>query len=212
MKEAQLIDLGTMPYSSALEIQREILDSVLAGGPNTLLFVEHDRVMTLGANFHEQNLLLTLEEYGKRGIDVEKVDRGGDVTFHNPGQLVIYPIFDTAIAGRDLHRWLRALEETMLQTCAALGLSARRFQPHTGAWIDDRKVAAIGVKIRRWVSMHGIALNCNNDLSPFQWIIPCGIENYGVTSLSAELGRDVSVHEAKPLVLAAFKEVFGLKF
>ena len=145
-------------------------------------------------------------------MEIAKSDRGGDVTFHGPGQLVIYPVFDTALAGRDLHRWLRGLEETMIRTCASFGIEAYRFAPHTGAWVNDLKIAAIGVKIRRWISMHGIALNCDNDLSPFDWIVPCGIQNYGVTNLTEQLGREVTLDEAKPAVQKAFEEVFSLKF
>lgn len=206
------MDLGRLSYSEALEVQKETLESVLAGAPNTLLLLEHDRVLTLGANFHDKNLLLAPELYAQRGIEVAKADRGGDVTFHGPGQLVMYPIFDTAICGRDLHKWLRALEEAMIRTCTEFGLQSRRFPPHTGVWVEDRKVAAIGVKIRRWISMHGIALNCDNDLAPFSWIVPCGIADYGVTSLTEELGRTVTIEEAKPVVTAAFSDVFGLEF
>jgi lipoate-protein ligase B len=201
-------DLGRMSYQECLAIQLSTLDDVLAGGEDTLLFVEHDPVLTLGANFHEENLLLSLPEYAKRGIEVVRTDRGGDVTYHGPGQLVIYPIFDVAKRGRDLHRWLRDLEETMLVTLASMGLEGRRFPPHTGAWIGDKKVAAIGIKVKRWVSMHGIALNCSNDLGPFHLVIPCGIQGYGVTSLSVELGRAVDLPEAKTVVEAAFRQLF----
>ena len=212
MKAAQILDLGNATYSEALAVQKQTLEEVLSGGTNTLIFVEHDRVLTLGASFHEKNLLLSADQYEQRGVEIVKTDRGGDVTFHGPGQLVIYPIFDTALCGRDLHKWLRGLEETMIRTCAAFGIEAYRFPPHTGAWTNDLKIAAIGVKIRRWVSMHGIALNCDADLNPFDWIVPCGIQNYGVTSLSQELGTDVTIEETKPVVIQAFADVFQLEF
>lgn len=210
--KAELVDLGHLSYSEATSIQLATLEAVAAGTrPDTLFFVEHDPVLTLGANFHEQNLLLAPDEYARRGISIEKTERGGDVTFHGPNQLVIYPVFNVANHGKDLHRWMRDLEETMLLTLSSLGLEGYRFPPHTGAWVNGRKVAAIGVKIRRWVSMHGIALNCNNDLSTFDLIVPCGIEDFGVTSLSQELVREVTVEEVKPRVVEAFVEVFGLQ-
>ncbi len=205
----QILDLGVVEYLEAWERQKEVVESVLAGQVDTLIFVEHPPVLTLGASFHEENLLLTLPEYESRGIAVHRTDRGGDVTYHGPGQLVIYPIFNLERHGKDLHRWMRDLEQTMIDTCSAFGISARRFPPHTGAWVGDLKVAAIGVKIKRWVSMHGIALNCVNDLEVYELFVPCGIRGYGVTSLSAEAGLDVSVEDAKPPVIAAFHQVFG---
>ncbi len=205
----RLVDLGHMPYLECVDYQTALLEKVVAGSePNTLLLVEHEPVLTLGANFHESNLKLPESGYAERGIQLIRNNRGGDVTYHGPGQLVIYPIFSLDLVNRDLHRWMRELEETMLLTLSGFGLTGRRFSPNTGAWIGDRKVAAIGVKVRRWVSMHGIALNCDNGLAPFDLIVPCGIEGYGVTSLSQELARHVTVEEAKPRVAAAFTTVF----
>jgi lipoyl(octanoyl) transferase len=203
-----VLDLGRMEYMAAWERQLEIADQVMAGGEDTLIFVEHPPVLTLGANFHETNLLKTPEEYERAGIAIHRTDRGGDVTFHGPNQLVIYPIFDVARHGRDLHKWIRGLEETMLVTLSRYRIEGRRFPPNTGAWVGDRKVAAIGIKVRRWVSLHGIALNCDNDLAVFDSFIPCGIEGYGVTSLSEEAGRKITLQDAKPVVAAAFESVF----
>lgn len=202
-------DLGTMGYREAWEVQKELNEAVQRGAPDTLLLVRHPRVLTLGANFHEDNLLLPIPEIEARGFEVIRTDRGGDVTYHGPGQLVIYPIFDIAKHGRDLHRWMRDLEETMLLTIAHFGLTGRRFPPHTGAWIGDLKVAAIGVKVRRWVNLHVIALNCDVDLSDFDVIVPCGIQDSGVTSLSLELGRTVTTEEVEPVVVNSFRNVFG---
>jgi lipoyl(octanoyl) transferase len=208
-----LLDLGHMSYGRAYEVQTAIANRVKSGElKHVLLFVEHDAVLTLGANFHEENLLLTPEQYRERGIDVERTDRGGDVTFHGPRQLVIYPIFDISMVGKDLHKWLRDLEETIILVLAELGLQGYRFSPNTGVWVNHRKVAAIGIKVSRWVSMHGIALNCENDLSPFGLIVPCGIRDFGVTSLSKETGRRITIEEAKPMVLRAFERVFGMSF
>lgn len=206
----KVVDLGLMPYEPCAELQTKTLEDVVEGREQpTLYFVEHPPVLTLGANFHESNLLLTPAQYEERGIQVVRTARGGDVTYHGPGQCVIYPIFPLTMSGRDLHRWMRDLEETMILTASSFGLTGRRFPPHTGVWIGDLKLAAIGVKVRRWVSMHGIAINCNNSLDAFSTIIPCGIQGYGVTSLTQELGRDVTVTEAKPVIEAAFRTVFG---
>lgn len=204
------IDLGRMQFVPAWEVQNRIADEVIAGGPDTLLFVEHDPVMTLGASFQEENLLLPVDEYSKRGIQVVRTDRGGDVTYHGPRQLVVYPIFDVGRHGRDLHRWMRDLEETVIRTMAHFGLSGGRSGVNTGVWAGGRKVAAIGIKVRKWVSIHGIALNCDNDLQEFDLIVPCGIQTHGVTSLTAEAGRSITREDALPIVKGAFEEVFGL--
>ncbi|MCU0316915.1 MAG: lipoyl(octanoyl) transferase LipB [Fimbriimonadaceae bacterium] len=205
----KILDLQNMDYKAAWDCQLDVLETVQNGGDDVLILVEHPPIMTLGANFHEANLLLQPEEYQEKGIQVVGTDRGGDVTYHGPGQLVIYPIFDVARHGKDLHKWMRDLEETMIQVAASYGLSAKRLPPHTGTWIGDRKLAAIGVKIKRWVSIHGIALNCDNTLDEFSLIVPCGIQHYGVTSLTAELGHPVSVDQAKPRVIEAFRNVFS---
>jgi lipoyl(octanoyl) transferase len=208
-----LLDLGRCGYQEAWDIQRRIQAEVQTGERgDTLVFVEHPPVLTLGANFHEGNLKLPRHEYAQHGIELIKTDRGGDVTFHGPNQLVIYPIFDLRRHGRDLHRWLRDLEETIIQACHSYGLEGMRSSVNTGVWINDRKVAAIGIKVSRWVSVHGIALNCDNDLSPFDLIVPCGIATHGVTSLSQELRKEVTVDDAKPRVARAFENVFGITF
>jgi len=206
-------DLGRMGYAEAWDLQRAVAESVLDGTePDTLLLVEHPAVLTLGANFHEENLRLTREDYAARGISVIRTDRGGDVTYHGPGQLVAYPIFDLGRHGRDLHQWMRQLEEVVLVTLAGYGIEGRRFAPHTGAWVRDEKIAAIGVKIRRWVSLHGLALNCESSAAAFDLIVPCGIRHYGVTSLTQQLGRPVTVDEARPAVIESFRQVFGIEW
>lgn len=199
-----VLDLGRMAFGPCYELQLSHVEEVLAGGRDRLLLVEHEPVLTLGANFHESNLLLPRDEYAARGIEVVPTDRGGDVTYHGPGQLVAYPVFSLELRGRDLHRWLRDLEEVVIQTLAGYGVAGRRFPPHTGVWVEDLKMCAIGIKVRRWVSFHGLALNCDNELSPFDLIVPCGIEGYGVTSLSQRVGRRVSVDEVKPRLIEAF--------
>lgn len=210
-RQAWVVDLGTMAYRPCAELQAEVLVAVADGRiPSTLLLVEHLPVLTLGASFHAENLLLRPDQYAEMGIQVETTDRGGDVTYHGPGQRVAYPIFNVAELGKDLHKWLRDLEEAVICCLGHWGLVGYRFPPHTGVWVDGKKVCAIGIKVKRWVSMHGIAMNCNNDLSPFDAIVPCGIRDFGVTSLTRLVGRDVPVDEATPILVSAFEEVFGL--
>jgi lipoate-protein ligase B len=211
--DVRLVDLGKISYLEAFELQKETLEQVLDGAsPSTLFFVEHPPVLTLGANFHEENLLFPVSEYERRGFEVHRTDRGGDVTYHGPGQLVVYPVFNIEPLGKDLHRWIRQLEEVFIETIGEFGISGRRFPPHTGVWVENLKIAALGIKVRRWVSMHGVALNCDADLGAFQLIVPCGIQGYGVTSLSKEIGREVGIDEVKPIVAEKMREVFGVSY
>ncbi len=203
-------DLETLGYLEAWDIQKQVAEDVLRGGEDQLLFVEHPPVLTLGASFHDSNLLRPILEYESQGIEVVRTDRGGDVTYHGPGQLVIYPIFNLERHGKDVHKWMRDLVESMLLTLAEFGIEGRRFPPHSGAWVRDSKVAAIGVKIRKWVSLHCLALNCNCDLEPFSQIIPCGIQGYGVCSLTSLSGAEISTADAKPVVVSAFRQVFDV--
>ena len=204
-------DLGLVAYEDAQKIQTAMAAEVMAGErPDTLLLVEHPPVLTLGAGFHEENLLFPPESYRARGIEIVRTDRGGDITYHGPGQLVIYPIFDVSHRGKDLHRWLRDLEGVVIDVLADLGIEAGRLAVNSGVWIGEDKVCAIGIKLRRWVSTHGLALNLDIDLAPFATIVPCGIRGgYGVTSVSRTLERRVTVEQAKPLVVAAFARRFG---
>jgi lipoyl(octanoyl) transferase len=205
-------DLGQMAYEPSHSLQNRLLESVAAGEhPPTLLFVEHPPVFTLGAGFQEGNLLFPENYYREKGIEVAPTDRGGDITFHGPRQLVAYPIFPLKALGQDLHQWLRNLEEAVIRTMTEFELEGYRFPPHTGVWVNGKKACAIGIKVRRWVSKHGIALNCDNDLSPFDLIVPCGIRGYGVTSLSQEAGQTVTRQDAMSPLTKAFEEVFEIE-
>ena len=203
-------DLGLMPYGASWTLQRTLVEAILAGGEETILLVEHPPVLTLGAAFHAENLLLSEDEYRARGVEVVRTDRGGDVTYHGPGQLVAYPLVDLSRRGRDLHRYLRGLEEAVIEVLKSLSIKGERNAANTGVWIGNRKVCAMGIKVRRWVTMHGLALNCDVDLAPYTSIVPCGVRgDYGVTSLSRELGRRVGVEEAKPLLVAALQGILA---
>lgn len=209
----KVLDVGRMDYTSAWRIQTETADAVLAGGEDTLILVEHPPVFTLGASFDPRHLLVSESDIRSKGAEVVRTDRGGDVTFHGPGQLVSYPVFDLRRHGQDLHRWMRDLEESHIVALRKFGLDGWRLPPHTGVWVGEqgptaRKIAAIGVKVRKWVSVHGVALNCSNSLEPFEWIVPCGIHDYGVTSISAESGKETTPDEAKDAVVQGYLEVF----
>ena len=204
----QILNLGRISYTAALAKQLEVLGQVQEGAEDTLLLLEHNPVITLGASFHPENLLHPAEWYESQGIEVIPTDRGGDITCHGPGQLVAYPMFDVAKHGKDLHRWMRDLEQTVINALKEFDLKSERLDVNSGVWINEKKVCAIGIKIKRWVSMHGIAINCNTDLYPFSTIVPCGIRSHGVTSISQELGRVVTVEDFAPALVRGFQTVF----
>jgi lipoyl(octanoyl) transferase len=210
MRGFEVLDLGNLSYPDALQKQLEVLSDVQTGQRNhTLLLVEHKPVLTLGASFHSENLLYSKDWYEARGISLVESDRGGDVTYHGPGQLVAYPIFDVAKLGKDLHLWMRQLEECVILALQLFDIQGERLDVNSGVWVNHQKICAIGIKIKRWVSMHGIAINCNNDLEPFGLIIPCGIKTYGVTSISRETGKVITIEDFKPILVQSFEQVFG---
>ena len=195
--------LGSVDYEEAHRVQKELQAKRIAGEiDDTVLLLEHPPVFTLGRSAKDQHLLAPTEMLEARGFSVHEVGRGGDVTYHGPGQLVAYPIIDLKPDRKDVRKYVWSLEETMIRTCADFGVDATRVPGLNGAWIDDRKIGAVGVRISRWVTMHGLALNASTDLSHFDLIVPCGIQDKAVTSLSAETGREISVDDVvEPLAL-----------
>lgn len=188
--------LGTIGYDEAHTLQKQLQAKRIAGEiPDTVLLLEHDPVITLGRSAKEQHLLAPLETLRARGVSVREVGRGGDVTYHGPGQLVAYPIIDLNPTRRDVRKYVWSLEEAMIRACADFDLGASRVKGLIGAWIENRKIGAVGVRISRWVTMHGLALNVSTDLSHFDLIVPCGIQGKQVTSISRELHREVAVEE-----------------
>ncbi len=188
--------LGTVDYAEAHRVQKELQSKRIAGEiGDTVLLLEHPPVLTMGRSAKEQHVLAPREALEARGISVHHVGRGGDVTYHGPGQLVAYPIIDLKPDRKDVRKYVSSLEEAMIRSCAEFGLTAARVEGLNGAWIGDRKVGAVGVRISRWVTMHGLALNVNSDLRHFEMIVPCGIADKGVTSLCSELGRPVHVSD-----------------
>lgn len=210
-KQVKFTDLGLMDYKEAWDYQEElftrVVDIKLANRnnnneeptPNYLLFCQHPHVFTLGKSGSMDHLLVNSEELSQKEASFYKINRGGDITYHGPGQLVAYPILDLDNFFTDIHRYVRFLEEAVIRTCSDFGVTAERITGLTGVWLTDgipRKICAIGVKSSRWVTMHGLAMNVNTDLSYFGNIVPCGIEDKAVTSLQQELGREISLTEA----------------
>lgn len=201
--------LGTVDYAEAHELQKRLQDQRIAGEiEDTVLLLEHPPVLTLGRSAKAQHVVASAEALEARGIAVHEVGRGGDVTYHGPGQLVVYPIIDLKPNRKDVRKYVWSLEETMIRTCEDFGLSADRIRGLNGAWVGDRKIGAVGVRISRWVTMHGLALNANSDLTHFQLIVPCGIGDKAVTSLSAELGRTVSAKDVIDPLARHFASLF----
>src|SRR5437763_9984213 len=208
---AYLLDLGLVPYKEAWDVQRSLAGAVSQGAiPDTVIFLEHPAVVTLGRRTDEQEL------HVPDGAEVEVVetDRGGKSTYHGPGQLVCYPILDLKRHGKDVKKYVRELEEALIRTLAPLDIDATRLEGLTGVWLQrpPRKIASIGVHISRWVTTHGYALNVDLDPAPFtEWITACGLEDATFTTLAREVGRPVTVDEVRPHAVAALEAVFGLE-
>jgi lipoyl(octanoyl) transferase len=203
--------LGRIGYAEGVERQKALVQARIAGEiDDTLLFVEHPPVITLGVRTRGASTNIRADEgvLAAQGVEVHETGRGGDVTFHGPGQLVGYPIIDLKPDRQDVHRYVRDLEEVLIRTAADFGIDAGRVKGFSGAWVGDAKLAAIGVRISRWVTSHGFALNVTTDLSGFDLIVPCGISDRGVTSLSALLGRDVPMGDVERSVVTHFAAVF----
>lgn len=210
LRSLEVRRLGRLPYERGLELQARLVTERRAGTiPDTLLLVEHPHVITLGTGAHEENVLADEAHRSEMGIELFEVGRGGDVTYHGPGQLVGYPILDLKPDRKDAHRYLRDLEETLIRVAASFGIEAERSKGRTGVWTRAGKLAAIGVRLSSgWITSHGFALNVSTDLGYFQTIVPCGISDRGVTSLERELKRPVTLEEASDRVIEAFTAVF----
>ena len=202
---------ASLPYDEATQLQQELVALRQAGRiADRLLLLEHPPVITLGAASRDsrENILATADEIARHGVEVRAARRGGNVTYHGPGQLVGYPVMELAPGRRDVHRYVRDLEEVLIRTAARFGVTARREPGLTGVWVGRDKLAAIGVRFSRWVTSHGFALNVTTDLAHFRLIRPCGIDGRGVTSLAALTGRAPSVDEAAAVTADCFAEVF----
>jgi len=211
MRELLVRRLGMVRYGDALALQRRLVEERRAGVvPDLLLLLEHPPVITLGVRGDggRSHIVATEERLATLGVEVSETGRGGDVTYHGPGQIVGYPILDLHPDRCDVHRYVRDVEDVMIRTCADYGIQARRIEGLTGAWVDDRKIGAIGVRISRWITSHGFAFNVNTNLDAFDLIVPCGIAERGVTSLQNLLGRQVPLDQVEEALAYHFGAVF----
>ncbi len=230
-KETQFLDLGLLDYKEAWDYQTSLFNKILTvksdnrnlpvseqkATDNYLLFCEHPHVYTLGKSGDEKNLLLKPDELAAINATYYHINRGGDITYHGPGQLVVYPIIDLENFFTDIHKYMRLLEEAVILTCQEFGVKAGRIGGLTGVWINfeneskARKICALGVKTSRWVTMHGLAFNINTDLTYFSTIVPCGIEDKAVTSLAQEVGRAVGMNDVKAKMKKHLTEQFQME-
>ena len=209
-KNLTYCNIDTIDYKEAWNLQKEIFSRRVSGEVSDYLFLlEHPNTYTLGKTAHKENLISSEEFLKGNNISVYDIDRGGDITYHGPGQIVGYPIIDLNYWSKDTHKYLRALEEVIINTCKEYGLDCGRNPKRTGVWLNDKKIAAIGIKVSRWITMHGFAFNVNTDLNLFGGIIPCGIQDKSVTSLSNELGEEIKISEVKEKLLKNFIQVFN---
>ena len=224
-KTIHVQELGQQPYKTCWDYQEKLFQGIIdlkranrnndsiQTTPNYLLFVEHPPVFTLGKSGKIEHLLLTEQQLTEKKIAFYKSNRGGDITYHGPGQIVGYPILDLDHFFTDIHRYLRTLEEVIIATLSDYGLQATRSDGETGVWLDAdtpnaRKICAMGVRASRWVTMHGFALNVNTNLAHFDYIVPCGIQGKGVTSLEKEVGRVIPLNEVQEKILHHFLQFF----
>ena len=228
-KEIIVRDLGKINYQECFEIQKELQNEIIdiklsnrknktnLKTPNYLLFVEHNHVYTLGRSGDKNHLLFSEDILNDKDISFHYTNRGGDITYHGPGQLVVYPILDLENFFTDIHKFLRLMEESVIKSLEQINIASSRNTNKTGVWIDvgnnnERKICAMGVKVSRWVTMHGLALNVDSDLNFFDLIVPCGITDRGVTSISKEAGRKVGLEEVKPKLKNHLKDLFGWSY
>ena len=211
-RELWVVRQGVTPYAEILELQRRIAAARISGeiSQDVLLLLEHEPVVTLGRSTKEKNLITSKEYLASRGVELFEVERGGDVTFHGPGQLVGYPIIDLKRHKQDLHWYLRQLEQAIINTTAEFGVAAERSTGYTGVWTGGKKLASIGVHARDWVTWHGIALNVSTDLSYFDFIVPCGIDGVVMTSIKKETGEEVTVDRAASVFARELASLFQL--
>ena len=216
VRELWVVRLGRMSYAEALELQRSVARDRITGAipQDVLLLVEHPPVVTLGRSTKQKNVISSPEFLASKGVELFEVERGGDVTFHGPGQLVGYPIIDLKRHKQDLHWFLRQVEAALIQTLAAYGISGERSSGFTGVWTNNRKIASIGVHARDWVTWHGFALNVATDLSYFDFIVPCGIDGVTMTSIAKELAERrtpaPTMREVEDACSNAFADTFSL--
>lgn len=211
MQEFKVLRLDITEYNTALDIQLELVEKRKTDLiPDILLLLEHPPTLTVGRRGNQQNLLVSEEYLAQKGIHFKEISRGGDITFHGPGQLVGYPIMDLKYLNKDVHLYLRLIEEFLIYFLYGYGIRAKRYKGVTGVWTEGRKIASIGIGVKRWVTYHGFALNVNNDLSFFDLIIPCGLYNVQMTSMEKETGSgDININTIQDEIINNFARTFN---
>ena len=210
MKKLDVLDLGLRNYKEVWDLQRKLVYKRISDDiPDSLILVEHFPVITLGRQAKKEEVLVSKSYLSERRISLFQIERGGKATFHGPGQLVAYPIINLALNEKDLHKYLRNLEETVIRLLKKVGVKGERKERYTGVWVKDKKIASIGIAIKKWVTYHGLALNVNVDLSYFSLILPCGMDNKKVTSLEEIFSYPVEMDKVKKLFIKSFCEVFN---
>ena len=208
MNRIKIIDLGFLDYKNSWNYQKELQKKVLIGDcSDSIIFVEHDSVYTFGKNSDKSNLLVSKDSK----IKIYETERGGEITYHGPGQIVCYPILNLKNFKQSVTWYMRALEEVIIETLKLLNIKATRKDGLTGVWVKDEKIGAQGVRMTKWVTMHGFALNVNTDLKFFNDIIPCGIKDFGVTSIEKIIGKEQDLSLVKEHILISFAKVFNIK-
>lgn len=212
--KVQVALLGLIDYKEALDIQKKLLELRQSGKTeDTMLLLEHTPVLTVGVSGSHSNILIPEQELKSRGVSIYEANRGGDVTYHGPGQIVGYPILDLNNHGKDVRQFVRNIEEIFIQLLKEeYDITAGRVPKYTGVWVGDEKITAIGFSMKRWVSMHGFAFNVNTDLEHFKWINPCGITDKGVTSLQKILGHTLDMNEVMEQVIKYFCQIFNVQY
>ena len=209
--EYKIIDLGLVGFDEAYSVQKEALSSVKSGKSEELsIFAQHHPVFTLGRSGKKENILASAEQLNSRGIDIVNTDRGGDITFHGPGQIVAYPILDLSKRCKDMHKFLRDLEEVVILTLFDYGIDSFKIKERTGCWTDKGKITSIGVAASGWVTYHGLALNANVDLSYFDMINPCGFNDIRMTSMQEILDAEVDLEKLKKRLIKHLNDVFEI--
>jgi lipoate-protein ligase B len=207
----RVFNLGIIDFAEASQLQSELIEQRLAGKiPDVILLLQHPPVITIGAFGGEQNIIVPRDVLEKEGISVTHTDRGGDVTYHGPGQLVGYLILDLKARGRDVHQYVHDLEEVVIRTLGDYSINAHRDPDYPGIWVGQEKICALGIRVVHWVTKHGFALNVNNDLKPFSYINPCGIVDRGVTSMRQLLGQELEIRDVTNSMIRHFSAVFGI--
>lgn len=211
-KEAWILNLDTVPYEEAFDLQKRLVEMRSQDAINdTLILLEHPPVFTVTRKATLNNVLASPDELKEKGISLCKTNRGGDITYHGPGQLVGYPIMDLKDYGKDLHKYIRTIEEMIIRVLIDYGVSAHRDKVHPGVWVGNEKIAAIGIAVKSsWTTMHGFAFNINPDLNHYSLIVPCGITDKGVTSLSKLLGKPISRQGVSDRLVHHYQELFNL--